>query len=292
MQQREKGGKMTYEDVEFPVAPAITLRGRHYRGGARTPVLCLHGLTRNARDFTDLAPKIAATGHDVIAVSLRGRNGSSYDPDYLNYHPQTYRDDVLKVLDAVDARKAVFIGTSLGGIVTMLANEFAPSRVKAAILNDVGPDLAPEGIARIAGYVGANAGPATDLDEAAARIKAINGVAFPDATDEEWIVFAERTFRQDENGSWVLDYDMNIARALAELGPAPDLWPAFESLKDTPTLVVRGALSDLLTPPIIDRMRAVHPAFQYAEVPRIGHAPMMTEPAAWNAISAFLKTLD
>lgn len=283
---------MTYDDVEFPVAPAITLRGRHYCGGARTPVLCIHGLTRNAKDFADLAPKIAATGHDVIAVSLRGRDGSSYDPDYLNYHPQTYRDDVLKVLDTMNAPEAIFIGTSLGGIVTMLANEFAPARLKAAILNDVGPDLAPEGIARIAGYVGASAGPAADLNEAAARIKAINGVAFPDATDEQWAVFAERTFRQNEDGGWVLDYDMNVARALAELGPAPDLWSAFESLKDTPTLVVRGALSDLLTPPIIDKMRAVHPAFQYAEVPRIGHAPMMTEPAAWDAVAAFLKTLD
>lgn len=281
---------MTYDELEIPVASNLLLRARRYRGGPKTPVLCIPGLTRNAKDFADFAPKAAAVGHDVIAVNLRGRGASDYDPHYLNYHPETYRDDVLKVLDAIGAEAAIFVGTSLGGIVTMLVNEAAPERVKAAVINDVGPDLAPEGIARIAGYVGKTAGPAKDLNEAAARIKAINGVAFPDASEDEWRVFAERTFRQTAEG-WVLDYDLNIARALGELGPAPDLWPAFESLKETPTLVVRGALSDLLTPPIIDKMRNVHPDFELAEIPRVGHAPMLTEPAAWAAIEKFLMDI-
>ena len=130
------------------------------------------------------------------------------------------------------------------------------------------------------------------LTEAADRIKALNGVAFPDATPEEWIRFARRTFRQSEDGKWVLDYDPNIARALVENGPAPDLWPAFESLKETPTLVIRGAISDLLSPAIVEKMRAVHPTFDYCEVPRIGHAPMMTEPAAQRALEEFLKKVD
>lgn len=281
---------MTYDELEIPVASNLFLRARRYRGGPKTPVLCIPGLTRNAKDFADFAPKAAAVGHDVIAVNLRGRGASDYDPHYLNYHPETYRDDVLKVLDAIGAEAAIFVGTSLGGIVTMLVNEAAPERVKAAALNDVGPDLAPEGIARIAGYVGKTAGPAKDLEEAAARIKTINGVAFPDASEDDWRVFAERTFRQTADG-WVLDYDLNIARALGELGPAPDLWPAFESLKETPTLVVRGALSDLLTPPIIDKMRNVHPDFDLAEIPRVGHAPMLTETAAWEAIEKFLMDI-
>ncbi|MHA7871983.1 MAG: alpha/beta fold hydrolase, partial [Hyphococcus sp.] len=258
---------------------------------AKTPVLCIPGLTRNAADFADFAPKAAKTGHDVVTISLRGRGPSDYDPHFLNYRPETYRDDILKVLDAVSAENAIFVGTSLGGIVTMLVNAAAPQRVKGAVLNDVGPDLAPEGIARIAGYVGKTAGPAKDLNEAAARIKAINGVAFPDASEAEWLLFAKRTFRETQDG-WVLDYDLNIARALAEGGPAPDLWPAFESLKGTPTLVIRGALSDLLTPPIVDKMREVHPNFELVEVPRIGHAPMLTEPAAWGAIAAFLDIIE
>ena len=283
---------MTYEALSIPVRSDLSLYARRYGGGDKTPAICIPGLTRNAKDFEELAPKLAAGGRDAVAVTLRGRGASDYDQDYLNYHPLTYRDDVLKVLDHLGWAEAIFVGTSLGGITTMLTNEAAPERVKAAILNDVGPDLAEEGIMRIAGYVGKGGDPAKTIEEAAARIKAINAVAFPNASDEEWITFAKRTFKQNDAGEWILDYDANIARAFAEAGPAPDLWPAFESLKSTPTLVIRGAISDLLTPPIIEKMRGVHANFQYAEVPNIGHAPMMTEPAAWEAINSFLATLD
>ena len=281
-----------FEDKFIPVASGLKLHARTYEGGDQTPALCLHGLTRNVADFEELAPKIAATGRRVAALSFRGRGRSDYDPDYLNYHPLTYRDDVLQALDALDMPEAVLAGTSLGGITTMLVNEAAPARVKAAIINDIGPDLAPEGIARIAGYVGKDKGPAADIEEAAARIKAINGVAFPDASDEEWIKFARRTFRENTDGSWTLAYDPNIGKALTEVGPAPDLWAPFESLKNKPTLIIRGGISDLLSPEIIAKMRDVHPGFDYAEVPNIGHAPMLTEPAAWEAIEAFLGKLD
>lgn len=280
------------EKTNIPFAPALNFESIRYTGGSRTPVLCLHGLTRNARDFEDLAPRLAETGRDVIALSFRGRGGSDYDPDYLNYHPLTYRDDVLKALDVLNIDKAIFIGTSLGGIVTMLVNETAPERVAAAIINDVGPELAPEGIARIAGYAGGDGGPAQDLDEAAARIRAINGVAFPDESDAFWRAFARRTFRENPDGSWSLDYDPNVGKALLEVGPAPDLWKPFESLKGTPTLIIRGAISDLLSPEIINKMRAVHPSFAYAEVPNVGHAPMLTEPAACDAIDQFISKLD
>ncbi len=281
-----------YESLSIDLAGGLRLAVQIYHGGAGTPVICIPGLTRNASDFEDLAPKIAQTGRDVIAVSLRGRGQSDRDPDYLNYHPETYRADMLAVLDELDVSQAVFVGTSLGGIVTMLAHAHAPDRVKAAVLNDVGPDLAPEGVARIAGYVGANAGPATSLAEAAARIKAINEVAFPDASDAEWLAFARRTFRETGEGEWILDYDPKIARALMELGPAPDLWPAFESLNKTPTLIIRGGISDLLSLEIVEKMRRVHPTFDYAEVPRVGHAPMMTEPSAWAALEKFLAKID
>lgn len=285
-----------FQDHAFALTGALTgaqtMRARLYSGGDKTPALCIPGLTRNARDFEDLAPKIAEGGRDVLAVSLRGRANSDYDPDYGNYFPTTYRDDVLAALDQLGVQEAVFVGTSLGGIVTMLTNEKAPARVKAAIINDVGPELAPEGIERIAGYVGGDKEPAASLEDAAARIKAINEVAFPDEDDAFWLTFARRTFKQIDGGAWTLDYDPNIAVALVENGPAPDLWPAFESLKTTPTLLVRGAISDLLTTPIIDKMRAVHPAFDYVEVPRVGHAPTLGEPAAWGAIETFLSRID
>jgi pimeloyl-ACP methyl ester carboxylesterase len=281
-----------FKTIEIPLDTELSVRARYYSGGDKTPVLCIPGLTRNARDFEDLAPKIAATGRGVVAVSLRGRADSSYDPAYLNYHPLTYRDDVLKALDALEIGKAVFIGTSLGGIVTMLTNLTAPERVQAVIINDVGPELAPEGLARIASYVGVATGPAANIEEAAARIKAINEVAFPGKDEEFWLPFARRTFRETDDGQWMLDYDPNISKALMEVGPAPDLWPAFESLKGKPTLIVRGGISDLLSLEIMEKMRGAHPGFDYAEVPNVGHAPMLTEPAAWEAIEKFLNRLD
>ena len=281
-----------YSENYIAVAPDLGIQVRHYRNGDKTPAVCIPGLTRNAADFDDLAPMIAATGRDVFAVSLRGRGASDYDPNYRNYHPLTYRDDILLALDELRVDKAFIIGTSLGGIVAMLVNEKSPERVAAAIINDVGPELAPEGIARIASYVGKSAGPAATIEEAAARIRDINEVAFPDATKNDWVIFARRTFRQAEDGKWVLDYDPNIALGLAENGPAPDLWPAFESLKNTPTLIIRGALSDLLSEEIVERMRSVHPNIDYVQVPRIGHAPMMTEPAAWHALEDLLSKID
>ncbi len=276
-----------YETTKIDVGDGVRMRAHIYPGGDKAPVVCIPGLTRNARDFDLLATKIAATGRNVIAVSLRGRADSDYDPNYLNYHPLTYRDDILKTLDALGIAAAVFVGTSLGGITTMLTNEAAPDRVKAAVINDVGPELAAEGIQRIAGYVG-EGGPAADISEAAARIKAINEVAFPDETEEFWVEFARRTFKAIDGGKWVLDYDPNIAKAFSDVGPAPDLWVAFQSLKNTPTLILRGNISDLLTPEIIEKMREAHPSFEYAEVPRVGHAPMLTEPAAWRKIEEFL----
>lgn len=269
---------------------------RKTSGGAKTPVLCLPGLTRNAADFEDFALLAAATGRDVYAISLRGRGRSDYDPSHLNYFPTTYVGDVLAALDQLEIPRAVFVGTSLGGIVTMLTSVEAPARIAAAVINDVGPELAPEGIARIAGYVGARAANgaavAADLDEAIGQIRAINEVAFPGRDRDFWETFARRTFDPQPDGSWRLAYDPNIGRALIESGPAPDLWAPFAALAPIRTLVLRGAISDLLTPPIIEKMRAARPGFDYCEVANVGHAPTLTEPDAFAAIRGLLDAID
>jgi pimeloyl-ACP methyl ester carboxylesterase len=276
------------------VRPGLSMAVNKTAGGAGTPVICIPGLTRNAADFEDFAPLAAATGRDVYSVSLRGRGRSDYDPNYLNYHPLTYRDDILAFMNAQGVGRAIFVGTSLGGLVTMLTASSAQERVAGAVINDIGPELAPEGIARIAAYVGARAGgpdePAHDLDEAAARIRAINEPAFPGRDQEFWRLFARRTFRQEADGRWRLDYDPGIGKALLEVGPAPDLWAPFTALRQTPTLITRGAISDLLTPPIIEKMRAANPAFAYCEVAGVGHAPLLTEPDAIAAIRPFLQS--
>lgn len=287
---------MSVPAVSFAeVRPGLSMAVHKTEGGAGTPVICIPGLTRNASDFDDFTPVAAATGRDVYAVSLIGRGRSSYDPNYLNYKPDTYRDDLLALMAARGIERAIFVGTSLGGIVTMLAAAAAPQRVAAAVVNDVGPELAPEGIMRIAGYVGARAGgadePARDLDEAAARIRAVNEPAFPGRDDDFWRLFARRTFRQEADGRWRLDYDPGIGKALWEVGPAPDLWGPFAALAPIPTMIVRGAISDLLTPPIVDKMRGVNPAFGYCEVAGVGHAPTLTEPDALAALRPFLQSI-
>ena len=279
------------DDIFLPVADAMRLHARRYRGGNATPALCLPGLTRNAADFNGIAPAIAATGRDVYALSLRGRGRSDRAADEITYHPLVYRDDVIAALNALNLNEVIFVGTSLGGIVTMLVNEIAPERVRAAVLNDIGPTLAEPGLQRIASYVGGDAGPAATLDEAADRIKAINAVAFPEADDEFWRAFAERTFRHGSDG-WSLDYDPGIARAFVTAPPPPDLAAPFASLRDTPTLLVHGLLSDLLTTEIVDDMRATHPNFDYCPVPNVGHAPMLDEPSARGAITNFIEKID
>lgn len=283
-------------ESRIPLEDGLSMHVKTVRGGRLTPAICIPGLTRNAADFDDFAPLCAATGRDVYAISLRGRGRSDYDPNYLNYFPTTYVKDVVRALDRLGIDRAVYVGTSLGGITTMLTAISAPARIQAAIINDVGPELAPEGIARIAGYVGARAAGegarASSLDEAAAQIRAINEVAFPGRDDEFWNMMARRTFDRDADGMWRLAYDPNIGRALLEAGPAPDLWAAFAALAEIPTLVVRGAISDLLTRPIIEKMRKVHPDFDFCEVPDTGHAPTLTEPSAQQAINAFLAKID
>jgi pimeloyl-ACP methyl ester carboxylesterase len=282
--------------ISIHVRPGLSMKAYRIAGGARTPVICIPGLTRNASDFEDFAPLAAATGRDVFAVSLIGRGRSDYDPNHLNYKPDLYCRDILAFMNGQDISRAIFVGTSLGGIVTMLTAAAAPDRVAAAVINDVGPELAPEGIMRIAGYVGARAAgadePAKDLDEAAGRIRAVNEPAFPGRDQDFWRLFARRTFRQEADGRWRLDYDPMIGRAMLEVGPAPDLWGPFAALATIKTLIVRGAISDLLTPPIIEKMRGVNPAFGYCEIPNVGHAPTLTEPDAVAAIRPFLEALD
>jgi pimeloyl-ACP methyl ester carboxylesterase len=261
-------------------------------GTTRLPVICLHGLTRNAKDFEDVAPAIAARGRRVLVPSMRGRGRSSWDPKPERYTPVTYAVDVRGLLDALDIRRAVFVGTSLGGIVSMAVAATDPGRVAACVLNDIGAEIAPEGLARIRGYVGKGA-PARDWAEAGERAREVNAVAFPRETDPAfWIAFAKRTRQQTPDGV-VSDYDPAIGQATAAPeGQAASLWPLFDALAPAPTLLIRGALSDLLTPVTVAAMLARRPDLAVAEVPDVGHAPMLTEPAAAEALADFLARVE
>ncbi len=259
------------------------------------PVICLHGLTRNAKDFEDVAPAIARGGRRVIVPSMRGRGRSSWDPKPERYVPLTYAADVRSLLDALALPRAVFVGTSLGGIVSMIVAAMEPGRISACVLNDVGAEIAAEGLARIRSYVGKGA-PARDWAEAAERAHEVNAVAFPKETDNAfWIAFAKRTRKLTEEGV-VSDYDPAIAAAMgpadASANAAGVLWPLFEALKPTPTLLIRGALSDLLSVETVAEMRRRKPDITVVEVPDVGHAPMLTEPHAAAGLSAFLSVVE
>jgi pimeloyl-ACP methyl ester carboxylesterase len=260
------------------------------------PVICLHGLTRNSRDFETVAPRIAALGRRVVAPDMRGRGKSANDPDPAHYVPAVYAQDVLKLMDALSIERAVFVGTSMGGLITMLLATMAPGRIVASVLNDVGPKLNAAGLARIATYVGRTQ-PVTSWEEAAEAVRAVNGSAFPERLDDEayWLSCARRTFHQREDGLLETDYDPHIALAFADFdedAPAPDLSPLFSVLAQKPMLVVRGALSDILGEEGLEAMRGLKSDLETVTVSNIGHAPVLDEPEAWDAVLDFLARVD
>jgi pimeloyl-ACP methyl ester carboxylesterase len=263
-------------------------------GPAKTPVICLHGLTRNARDFDVLAPHIAAGGRRVIAPDIRGRGRSAYDPNPVNYNPLVYAGDVIALMTQAGVARAIFIGTSMGGLITMTLSALRPDMVAGAVLNDVGPAIGPEGLARIGGYVGVSA-EVNSWQEAADYARSLNGDALPGLSDADWMTFGRRLFREDPHGRFTLDYDPAISQAFqaspagAPAAPAPDLWPIFAALAfNRPLLVVRGANSDILEAATATKMVATAPHITFAEIPNVGHAPTLEEPEAVAAIDALL----
>lgn len=254
------------------------------------PVLCLHGLTRNSRDFSSVAPRMAALGRRVICPDVRGRGRSDWDQKPENYQPSVYVQDTLHVLDQLGVDRCVWIGTSMGGLMTMIAAAQAPARIAAVVLNDIGPQLDQRGLDRIAGYVGRTE-PVADLDSAAAAIRVINQSAFPTETNDSfWRTFAERTFRKRPDGRFELDYDPAIATPFrAAPAPAPDLWPLFDGLATIPTLAVRGALSDLIASETITEMKRRKPDLEAITIEDVGHAPTLEEEETWTALWRFLS---
>ncbi|HYC73339.1 alpha/beta hydrolase [Brevundimonas sp.] len=287
----------TFADRRWTSPDGLCLYARDYAaasGPAKLPVIAIHGLTRNSADFEAIAPLIAQSGRRVLAIDVRGRGLSDRAPDPMTYQPQSYAHDVLALLEQAGFARAVFLGTSMGGLITMALAAIRSKVIAAAILNDVGPEVAKEGLARIAAYSGQPVDTPTWAD-AAAYSRRINEVAFPHYTDADWDAFARRTFRIGTEGAPVLNYDPDIAVPIRAAGPralVPNLWPMFNRLaKARPVLLVRGQTSDLLSEAIAAKMRKRAPKMDYVEVPGVGHAPMLDEPEAKAAIFPFLGEL-
>ena len=288
----------SYVERRWKSPDGLSLFARDYAPGAgvaRPPVIAIHGLTRNSADFEAIAPLVAQSGRRVLAVDVRGRGLSDRAPDPMTYTPEVYARDVLALMEQAAIDRAVFVGTSMGGLITMALTALKPRAVVAAVLNDIGPEVAPEGLARIAAYSGQPVEIGSWAD-AAAYAKRINAVAFPHYADADWDAFARRIFRQQPDGQIGLDYDPDISvpiRAAGAKALVPNLWPMFRRLaRKKPTLLVRGANSDLLNVEIADRMKKAAPSMAYVEAAGVGHAPMLDEPDAKAAIFEFLSGVD
>jgi pimeloyl-ACP methyl ester carboxylesterase len=286
-----------YVERRWTSPDGLSLFARDYAPGpgpARPPIIAIHGLTRNSADFGAIAPLLAQSGRRVLAVDVRGRGLSDRALDPMTYRPDVYAADVLALMDQAAVDRAVFVGTSMGGLITMALTALRPKAVVAAVLNDIGPEVAPEGLARIAAYSGQPVEIGSWAD-AAAYAKQINAVAFPHYSDADWDAFARRIFRQQPDGEIGLDYDPDISapiRAAGSKALVPNLWPMFRRLaRNRPTLLVRGGTSDLLSAAIAGKMRKAAPTLAYVEVPGVGHAPMLDEPEAKAAIFEFLAEL-
>lgn len=287
----------SFAERRWTSADGLSLYARDYAaapGQVRLPVIAIHGLTRNSADFGTIAPLIAQTGRRVLAVDVRGRGLSDRAIDPMTYQPATYAQDVLGLMSGLGIEKAVFIGTSMGGLITMAIAAIRSKVVAGAVLNDIGPEVSPVGLGRIASYAGEQV-EINNWADAAAYARRLNEVAFPHYTDADWDVFARRVFRIGTEGTPVLDYDPDISvpiRAAGAKALVPNLWPMFGRLaRARPVLLVRGETSDLLSAAIAAKMQKRAPKMDLAEVSGVGHAPMLDEPEAKAALFPFLGEL-
>ena len=296
--------EVTFTTGEWTSTDGLVLRYRDYAKpdlpspAGRPPMVCIPGLTRNARDFEPLAEAFAGEWR-MVCVDLRGRGQSDYAKDPASYNPAQYAADVALLFDHLGLKRAVMVGTSLGGIVTMLLAEATPERVAAAVLNDIGPEVEAAGLARIRGYVGQGRSFPT-WTHAARALREQAGHAYPGHDLSDWLRLARRLMCVSGSGRIVLDYDMKIAELFNQ--PVGDeavsndadgiggggLWRSFGHLAGRPVLVLNGELSDIVSPATLARMQREVPGLQIATIPRTGHPPTLEEPEALAAIGALL----
>ena len=282
-----------FEDRHWTSEDGLRLHYRDYAGPEdKSPVVCIPGLTRNARDFEMLASRLAARRR-VLCLDLRGRGDSAYAKDPATYVPPNYVSDLEALLDQTGIARFVAVGTSLGGLVTMLFATRHAGRLAGAVFNDVGPEVSGAGLARIGGYVGQGRSFETWM-HAARALEESQGEMFPDFAVSDWLTLAKRAMILGSNGRIVFDYDMKIAEPLATPANAapPDLWPCWRALAGRPVLVLRGAMSDILAPETAARMIAEVPEAELVTLPRIGHAPTLDEPLAVAAIERLLDRAE
>ena len=291
--------RRSYRDIRVQANDGLLLHARSYGDTLATslPVICLPGLARHAGDFHDIA--MALTDPDempprhVVAVDYRGRGLSGYDPDPGNYSVAVETSDLLTLLAHLGISRGIFIGTSRGGIITMGLSGAKPGMVAGAVLNDIGPVIEREGLLRIKSYVGKLQQP-RDLNEAAGMVEGLFGAQFPNLSDRDWQAWARNTWEEKES-RLILSYDPALARTLDPIGSdsqIPDLWAAFDGLKNVPVLVIRGGLSDLFSEETVAQMMRRHPDLDLVTVPDQGHTPLLRGDDMVSVIRRFVERVE
>jgi len=273
--------------ARFTTSDGLSL---HYEDeGEGQPVLCLAGLTRNSADFGFLLPHL--DGCRVIRMDYRGRGQSDHATDFMSYNILREAQDAVELLDHLGVGRVTVIGTSRGGLIAMALAHLHPGHLVGVVLNDIGPEVADTGIARIMDYVG-RAPDLPDLDACATALAHVHADAFPGVPLDRWRAQADAMFYEKPGGGLGLRYDPRLRDALvgqAGAGEVPDLWQMFDALGPLPLAAIRGANSDLLSPETFAAMHRHHPGMTAATVPDRGHVPFLDEPEALDAIRSVLE---
>jgi pimeloyl-ACP methyl ester carboxylesterase len=290
-----KGG---FEDFFYSSPDGLKLHARVYgrEHEATLPVICLPGLTRNGRDFHQLALHLsreATVPRKVVAFDYRGRGLSAYDRNWRNYDPLVETGDVLAGLTALGIEHGAFIGTSRGGLIIFAIAAMRPALLKAVILNDIGPVVDGAGLAQIRAYLERAPKP-RDFQEAIAIQRSAQQGIFTTLDDADW-ERAARAFYRDEGGKPVPDFDPALLRTLKNINLSkalPELWPQFAGLGAVPVLAIRGENSKLLSAETLTEMERRHPDLEAVTVAGQGHAPFLETAGLPGKIESFLHKAE
>lgn len=280
-----------FREHRFTSGDGLSLYWRDYGDplAAAAPALCLTGLTRNSGDFEDLAERLGRSRR-VVCLDYRGRGRSDYDPDWRNYDPRVYLQDIRHLLAVAGLARVVVIGTSLGGGLAMALSVLMPAALAGVVLNDIGPVVSGGGLARILDYIGRDR-PQPDWTSAVAHLRTM----FPNLPlrgEERWLRFARNTFRPGADGLLHFDWDVRLVENLRRNRQPVDLWPLYNGLRDIPTLAIRGGLSDLLSAETFAAMHTAKPDLRQVVVPDCGHTPVLDEPEVLAAVDGLLAEID
>ena len=262
----------------------------------RQPLLCLPGLSRNSRDFVALGRYFSrhpVEPRRVIAVDYRGRGLSDSDPNWRNYRPVVEAQDVLAAAAVLGMERAILVGTSRGGIISMLIGALRPMLIAGVVLNDIGPVLEGRGLARIKAYL-SNRHSAGSWDEAVALVRSVSEAQFPALSEADWRSVAAAYFGETRSGL-APQYDPNLRRTVVDIDVTekiPVLWPQFMSLANVPVMAIRGEHSDLLSPRTLADMAKRQPGLEQLTVSGQGHAPLLGDEATLQKILAFAGRCD